>query len=160
VTSARRPLPLFAVPRRGYALLDALLGGVLLAVALAAVLSLAARSMQMERAGEEEVVAAALLDEVLSMVLVEGPAEYPKRHDTSGRFDHPFSEWEYDIIIEPQGLGDPWRVTAQVRAPTGSTYDCDTLLAPHPDDVPVIIRRPPLRIEREDRYEAKRQSGG
>lgn len=142
---------------RGYALLDAMLGGLLLAVALAAVLSLASRSMQMERAGEEEVAAAALLDEVLSMVLVEGPAEYPKRQDTAGRFDPPFSDWEYEVLIEPQGLGDPWRVLAQVRSPTGSTYKCGTLLAPTIEDVPVIIRKPPLPIEREDRYEAERQ---
>lgn len=144
-------------PRRGFALLDALLGGLLLAIALAAVLSLAARSLQMERAGEEEVVAAALLDEALALVLVEGPVDYPKLHDTAGRFDPPFSDWEFEIVIEAQGLGDPWRVLAQVRSPSGNTYDCGTLMAPRPDEAPIVMRRPAQRLEREERYEAQQQ---
>jgi len=143
--------------RGGYALLDAMLGGLLLAVALTAVLSLAARSMQMERMGEEEVVAAALLDELLSMILVEGPVDYPKLHDTAGRFDAPFDQWEYEVLIEAQGLGDPWRVVASIRAPSGSHYTCGTLMAPRPEDTTPVVRRPPQRIEREDRYEAQRQ---
>lgn len=70
--------------RRGFAMLDAILGGVLLAVGLAAVVTLASRSLQMERRGEREVVAAALLDEILTEVLVEGPVDYPKVFDTAG----------------------------------------------------------------------------
>lgn len=144
--------------RRGFALIDAILGGVLLAVALAAILSLAARSLQMERRGESEVTAAALLDELLAMVLVEGPAEFQKVHDTSGRCDPPFDDWEYDIVIEAQGLGDPWRVTATVRDPAGSTHVCGTLIAPRNENAPEAERRPPKRIEREERYEQLRES--
>jgi len=147
-----------SVRRRGFALMDAILGGLLLAIALTAVLSLATRSMQMLREGEEEVVASALLDELLSMVLVEGPVDFPKLHDTSGRFDGPQSDWSFELLIEPQGLGDPWRVVATVRSPRGESYRCGTLIAPRPEDAPVVNRRPPQRIEREDRYEEQRQS--
>ncbi|MBX3354727.1 MAG: hypothetical protein KF724_03400 [Phycisphaeraceae bacterium] len=154
----RSTAPLRLRSPRGYALIDALLGGLLLAIALVAVLSLSARSLQMERAGEEEVVAASLLDEVLSLVLAEGPVDFPKVHDTAGRFDPPFGDWEFEVLIEAQGLGDPWRVLAIVRSPSGATYRCGTLLAPRPEDAPIIMRRPPQRLEREDRYEAARQS--
>lgn len=144
--------------RRGFALIDAILGGLLLAISLTAVLSLAARSLQMERRGEHEVVAAALLDELLSMVLVEGPAEYQKLHDTNGRFDSPFEDWEFDIVIEAQGLGDPWRVTATVRDPQGGTHRCGTLIAPRLEHAPEPERRPVKRLEREERYEQQRQT--
>lgn len=155
---SRRRVAKTAISPRGFALLDAILGGLLLAMALAAVLSLAARSLQMERRGENEVVAAALLDELLSMVLVEGPAEYPKRHDLAGRFDPPFDAWEYELQIEAQGLGDPWRVVALVRDPVGSVHRCGTLIAPRLDEVPEPARRPPKRIDREERIEQNRRT--
>ncbi|MBM4111836.1 MAG: hypothetical protein FJ253_00425 [Phycisphaerae bacterium] len=148
----------FARSPRGFALLDVILGGLLLAVALAAVLSLAARSLQMERRGEHEVVAAALLDGLLAMVVVEGPSEFTKLHDTNGRCDPPFDDWEFDIVIEAQGLGDPWRVTASVRDPAGGTHRCGTLVAPRLEQAPEPERQPPQRIEREDRYEQLRQT--
>jgi len=113
----------------------------------------------MERRGEQEIIAAALLDGILSMVVVEGPAEYPKRHDMSGRCDAPFDAWEYEVTIESQGLGDPWRVLALVRDPSGATHRCGTLVAPRLDDVTVPVRRPPQRMEREERYEQIRQAG-
>lgn len=144
--------------RRGFALMDAILGGLLLAIALTGVLSLATRSMQMLREGEEEVIASVLLDELLSMVLVEGPADFPKLHDTAGRFDGPHSDWSFELLIESQGLGDPWRVVATVRSPRGESYRCGTLVAPRPENAPIVNRRPPQRIEREDRYEAQRQA--
>ncbi len=142
--------------RRGFAMLDAILGGVLLAVGLAAVVTLASRSLQMERRGEREVVAAALLDEILSEVLVEGPVDYPKVFDTAGACEAPFEDWEFEVVIEAQGLGDPHRVTAIVRDPAGGEHRCATLMAPRTNDEPRPTRKPTTPLDRDQRNEERR----
>ncbi len=102
-------------PRRGVALMDAILGGLMLAIALAAILTLASRSTAIQAEGSKKLVAAWLLDELLSMVLMEGPIDYPKIHATHGVFDAPFEEFEFDVNIDDIGLGKPFLVTATVR---------------------------------------------
>ncbi len=101
--------------RRGFALMDAIVGGIMLGIGLAAILSVASRSVALRTEGQRQIVAAWLLDELLAMVLVEGPVAYPQLYATQGRFDFPFEDFEYDLDIDDLGLQEPFRVTATVR---------------------------------------------
>ncbi len=101
--------------RRGVALLDALVGGAMLGVGLAVVLSVTSRSLSTQADGEKRLAAAWLADELLTMVLVEGPDTYPMLYDTSGSFGSPFEAFTYDVGIESLGRGAPYRVSAVVR---------------------------------------------
>ena len=71
--------------RRGIALLEALVGGALLAIGLAVLVSLATQSLARQRFGEERIGAAHLLDEILNGVLAEGPDDYAKRFRLAGQ---------------------------------------------------------------------------
>lgn len=108
---ARLPRP----SRRGIALMDAMIGGVLLAIGLAVLLSIAGRALAAQADGERRLAAAWLADEVLNMVLVEGPEAFKQLYDTSGRFDEPFETFTYDVDIHDNGIGLPFNVTAIVR---------------------------------------------
>ncbi len=99
---------------RGVALVEVIIGGVLLGIGLAVIISLATRSLRTQTDGEKHLTASWLADELLNMVLIEGPGNYPKLFDTHGRCDPPFDEFEYDINVEDQGIGLPFRVTASV----------------------------------------------
>ncbi len=105
--------------RRGFALMDVIVGGVMLGVGLGVVLTLASRALASQAQGERQLVAAWLLDELLAMVIVEGPVEFPHQHSTHGRFDPPFDGFEFDVNLENLGVGQPFRVTATVRWPRG-----------------------------------------
>ncbi len=101
--------------RRGVALVEAVLGGVMLAVGLAVLVSIVSQSLSRQRLGEEQIVAAALLDELLNMVVVEGPDNYPRRNDVAGTFEAPFEDYSYVLDIRSQGEYDPYLVVATVR---------------------------------------------
>lgn len=109
-------------PRRGIALMDVIIAGILLAISLAVVISLCTRSLRMQTDGEKQLTASWLADELLAMVLVEGPLNYPKIHDTNGRCEYPFEEFEYDLAIEDQGQTLPYSVTATVTWPSGRGF--------------------------------------
>ncbi len=106
-------------PRRGFALMDVIVGGVMLGIGLGVVLTLASRAIASQAQGERQMVAAWLLDELLAMVLVEGPIEYPHLHPTHGQFDPPFEGFQFDVNLEDLGVGQPFLVTATVRWPRG-----------------------------------------
>jgi len=108
---ARRPRRL---RRRGLALAEALLGGVLLAAGMMVVMSLSVRAMRAQVAGEKRMVAAWLADDLLNMVLAEGPSIYERTFDNAGTFEPPFEEYRFELIMEDLGRGVPWRVTAVV----------------------------------------------
>ncbi len=107
---------------RGVALMDAIIGGVMLGVGLAVVVSLASRSIAIQAQSQHLLTAAWLVDELLAMVLVEGPQDYPKLYATSGRFEFPFEDYEYEVHIEDIGLRQPYKVTASVRWPHGDDF--------------------------------------
>ena len=50
------------------------------------------------------------------MVVVEGAENYPHLYDTYGRFEPPFEQFEYEVIIDDQGQYEPLSVTAIVRS--------------------------------------------
>ncbi len=105
--------------RRGFALMDVIIGGVMLSIGLGVVLTLATRALASQAQGERQLVAAWLLDELLAMVVVEGPVEFPHLQSTHGRFDPPFDEFEFDVNLEDLGVGQPFLVTATVSWPRG-----------------------------------------
>ena len=100
--------------RRGMALAEALLGGMLLAAGMTVVASLATRALRAQINGEKRMTAAWLADDLLNMVLAEGPTEYERNFDTRGTFEPPFEEFGYELVMEDLGRGVPWRVTAFV----------------------------------------------
>jgi hypothetical protein len=139
--------------RRGFALIDVIIGGILLAIGLTAVLAIGARSMDMHQRGEREVVAAALLDGLLSQVLADGPKDYPDLQPLSGVFDAPFGDYEFLVEIESGGSGVPYKVAATVvHRPTEDTWLVETLIAGKSGDEPDPERMPPEPIDREQRY--------
>jgi len=143
--------------RRGVALADAMIGGLMLAIGLSVVLTVAGRSMKMQMDGERQMTASWLADELLNMVVVEGPDNYRYVHDTRGRFDAPFDSYEFAVDVEDVGRGLPYRVTATVQWPMGRTYHSVTvetqiarrLLRPDEEEPP---REPYERVDREARY--------
>lgn len=139
--------------RRGWALVDVIIGGVILAIGLAAVIGLSQRSLAMQQRAEREIVAAQLLDGLLNEVLATGPVEWLMTQPTDGRCDEPFDDWEWSLAIVKQGLGDPYRVTAVVTDGTGSEYMVDTLMAPNLSEEEEPERAPATPIDRQERYD-------
>ncbi len=139
--------------RRGFALLDVVIAGIILAIGLTTLFSLTARSLDMQRDGEVRVKAAAMLDDLLSLVLLEGPADFPQLHSVSGRGESPYEEFEFRVRIDDPGEGEPYRVTAIVTHETGREFACETLIAAKLGEEPDPIRNPEEPIDREARYE-------
>jgi len=145
--------------RRGIALLDVIIGSVMLGVGLAVVISLSSRSLARQTDGEKRMVAGWLADELLSMVLVEGPINYGRQYDTTGRFYPPFEDYHYDVDIREMGVGQPFRVTATVgwytSAYGGENVSIQTYIAERLGD-PVQPRAPEERIDREQIHYERR----
>ncbi len=146
--------------RRGFALIDAILGGALLALGLASVVTLSQRSLAMLQRGEHEAMAAAMLDELLAQVVVEGPRRYGEIRESTGRLAAPWPDWEYTVEIESGGEGDAWNVLAIVRDPAGIEYRCATRVAQQNEDVEPVERAPEKPIDRPTRLDAQESGGG
>jgi hypothetical protein len=147
-------------PRRGFALMDAVIAGVLLAIGMIAVLSVGGQAMTMQMRGEIDVRASAALDSLLSGVLTEGPEDYEELYPLNGRFEDGsgFEDFEFAVTIERGGAGIPAHITARVRHEDGKEYEIETSIAelrgeePHPD------RLPAEPIDREARYAQRQQA--
>jgi hypothetical protein len=140
--------------RRGIALFDVIVGGVILGIGLAVVISLSTRALASQTEGERQMTAAWLLDELLAMVIVEGAENYSKLYDTYGRFDPPFDQFEYEVIIDEQGQFEPFSVTAIVRWEQGRGMReqmAQTFVAPKPDDE-IEDRAPVEPLDRDARW--------
>jgi hypothetical protein len=146
--------------RRGFALIDAILGGALLALGLASVVTLSQRSLAMLQRGEHEAMAAAMLDELLAQVVVEGPRRYSEVRESTGRLAAPWPDWEYSVEIESGGEGDAWNVRAIVRDPAGVEYRCATRVAPQSEEIEPVERAPEKPIDRPGRLDAQESGGG
>lgn len=140
--------------RRGIALMDVILGGVMMGIGLTVIVSLASRSLATQAQAQRQLTAAWLVDEMLAMVLVEGPVNYQKLYSTAGRFDFPFEEYEFEVVIEDIGLRQPFRVSAFVRWPHGDDFrqvEAQTYIAERLGD-PIQVRMPLEPIDRLGRY--------
>jgi hypothetical protein len=149
--------------RSGFALIDVIIGGVLLVIGLSAILALGARSYSLQQRGEREVIAAALLDETLSTVLAEGPEEYPELHSLAGSCDAPFGDFEYFVSIDDGAEGVPYKVRVTIRhSATDEEWRAETLIAMRLGDEPNPERAPPEPIDREGRYQEmeEEENGG
>ncbi|MSR40319.1 MAG: hypothetical protein EXS10_00235 [Phycisphaerales bacterium] len=144
--------------RSGFALIDAVIAGVILAIGLSAILSIAGRALTMEQKGEIEIRAASALDELLSSVVTEGVETFSEIQPTSGRFEanSPYSDFEFDILIEAGDVGVPARVVATVLHETGKKYSIETHIALKRGAEPDPVRYPTSPIDREARYEEER----
>ena len=139
-------------PRRGMALIDVIVGGLILAIGIAASMSLASRSLVAQRDGERVSTAAWLADELLAMVVVEGPVAFPQLHDIAGKFDEPFDQFTYEVEIEDQGDGEPFRVAAVVKwGEGGHNIRVETLVALRLGD-PLQLREPMEPVDRDLRW--------
>lgn len=141
--------------RSGFALLDAILGGALLALGLAGLVTLSQRCLAMLQRGEHEAIAAAMLDELLAQVVTEGPGEFARQREQAGRMPAPWPDWEFEVSIQAGGAGDPADVMAVVRDPLGNEYRCATRVAPHDDNALPVERAPEEPIDRSWRNEMK-----
>ena len=61
--------------RHGLALIDVIIGSVMLAVGLAIVISMSSRSLLRQGDAERQITASWLADEIFAMILVVGPEE-------------------------------------------------------------------------------------
>jgi type II secretory pathway pseudopilin PulG len=143
--------------RRGWALIDVIVGGVILGIGMAAVISIAERSLAMQQRSERELVAAQLLDSLLNEVLSTGVVEWQMSRATDGAFDAPFADWKWELDIRKQGLGDPYEVAAIARDIRGVEYRVDTLIAPHAENTEEPARAPTTPIDRQIRYDLQNQ---
>ena len=148
---------------RGFALMDAVIAGILLSIGMVAVLGVAGQALSLARRGEVDVRAAAALDEILSMVLTEGPRDFPDLHPVSGGFEEtsPFVDFTYSIRIDQGGAGVPAEVEVLLIHDTGRTYTVTTRIAEKRGEEPDPIRTPVEPIDRDERIaekEARREN--
>jgi hypothetical protein len=145
--------------------MDVIVGGIMLGVGLSVILSVTSRSLSRQTDGEKRMVASWLADELLNMVLVEGPVHYPQIYDTSGRFREPFEQYAFALDIEDLGLGMPFEVTATIAWPAGDPIDqiqVQTRIAARQDEDPELNPRAPAEeVDREARwFEDEEEAGG
>lgn len=100
--------------RPGFALIDAVVGGVLLSVSLVVILGIAGRCLEAQRTGTRMQEVAMLGDGLLAEVAALGPDVYSKQFPAKGSFEPPFESYRYDLEIEDQGVGVPYKVRAHI----------------------------------------------
>ncbi len=141
------------VHRRGFALMDVMIGGIVLAIALTAIFSLSSRALHSQMIGEQRMQASMLLDQLLNQVLAVGPDEYSNVFATSGTADPPFENFEYEIVIDDEGSGHPFAVTARVYWMAGGREieaSVETRIAPMLGEVEDGEREPEFPVVREE----------
>lgn len=137
--------------KRGVILIDAIVGTILLSIALATVLGLASRALRSQVQGDRLAVVANLLDEQLNLVLMHGPDDYSRQFKTRGKCDEPFEEYRFDLDFSGGNGGDPYEVTATILwdTPAGEqSRSIQTSMAPRLGDEPDPIRQPVETVER------------
>ncbi len=137
--------------RRGFILVDAIVGSILLGVALAVIIGIASRSLSAQSEGEELQTAAMLIDEQLNLVLARGPDNYGSRFSTEGECDPPFERFRYQLNISGGQGGDAYSVSATVSwtsAGRERSETVETMIAPRLGDDPDPDRRPTQPVER------------
>jgi hypothetical protein len=139
------------VVRRGIILVDAIVGSILLGVALAVIIGIASRAISAQSDGEDLQTAAMLIDEQLNLVLARGPDNYGSQYSTEGDCDAPFERYRYQLSISGGVGGDPYEVKATVswdRGGRAKSETVETMIAPRLGDDPDPDRRPTTPVER------------
>jgi Tfp pilus assembly protein PilV len=137
--------------RRGVVLVDAIVGSILLGMALVAMLGLAGRAMSAQATGEQLQTAAALLDEQLALVLARGPDNYGSAYPTQGACEAPFQSYFFRLEFSGGTGGEAYTVTATISWISGGrehSESIQTLIAPRLGDDPDPDRRPAEQVNR------------
>lgn len=146
--------------RRGAALIDVMVGAIMLGIGLSVIISISSRSLAVQNDGERRMVAAWLADELLNHVLIEGPIDYRRNVDLRGEYAPPFDAYSFEVAIEDIGLNMPFRVTATISWPSGRSIQqiqVQTLLAEkHGDMFEEHRREPDVMLDREQWYYERR----
>lgn len=142
--------PLPRTSRRAVALVDAVVGVIILGVSLAVILSLTGQAISSQRVGEELQNAAMLADEQLNLVLTRGPDDYAKTYPVAGECDEPFQPFSFKLDIADQGGSAPYKVRCTITwdsAGRERSIFVDTLIAPR-TLVNQVDRQPVDPVER------------
>lgn len=149
---------------RGVILLDVIVAAIVLAIGMTLVVSLSTESLMRQVDGENRMKAAWLADELLSMVVVEGPDEFLSGSPSSwmgsaaddGRFEPPFDNFRYEMDIEQVGDYQPFLVTATVRWPRsngmGEVAVSTKIARRHGEEEEELPREPLEPLDRDARY--------
>jgi hypothetical protein len=132
-------------------LIDAIVGAILLGVALASLVALGGRAISAQGEGEHLRNAAMLIDERLNLVLMAGVEGYTSRYDLEGTCDPPFGQYRYRVQIGGGQSGEPYSVAVTVSWMAGGRSRSETveaLIAPLTGDDPDPIRRPGTVVDR------------
>lgn len=155
-------LPNSPALRRGFALVDAIVGGILLGLALVSIIGLTGSSLSAQARGEQLATAAALADERLNLVLATGVEGYAGVFPMKGACDPPFEEFTYEMTFVARGDSDPYTVKAEIRWQAGGraqSLAVETLIAPRVGDDPDPDRKPLETLDRAARDAGETQPG-
>lgn len=100
--------------RRGFALVDVIVGAVILGASLAVIIGLGGQAVTAQLKGQDLATAAMLADEQLNLVLARGPDDYEKRFRADGECDEPFTDFRYRVSITGTGQSAPYDVSATI----------------------------------------------
>lgn len=144
---------------RGFALMEVIVAGVILAIGLGAAISLSMQSLTAQQRGEHAVQAAALMDELLGSLVALGPVEWNRQHQPSGAFSsfdssYKYADFQYDMKIEDAPQGMPCDVLLIVTDPLGREYRCATRVALRLGEEPDPERSPRETIDRQAYFES------
>jgi len=121
---------------RGFALVDVIVGAIIVGVSLAVIIGLTGRALSSQKRGEELATAANLADETLQLVLARGPDDYAKRFELEGACDAPNEDYRFKLAFAGGGgtATVPHRVTATITwggaaGGTPQTLVIETLMA-------------------------------
>ncbi len=106
--------PLTGRGRAGFALVDVIVGAVILGASLAVVVGLAGQAVTAQTRGQDLSTASMLADEQLNLVLARGPDDYAKRFGSAGRCDEPFEDFSFSVNIAGTGQSAPYEVSATI----------------------------------------------
>lgn len=139
--------------RRGFALIDGIVAGVLLGAALAVIIGLAGRALASQRLGAELHKAAMLADERLNLVLAVGPDRYESVFDARGVCEAPFGDYTYEVDLDAGQGSEPYSVEVLIRraSDNGVLARVQTLMSAARGEDPDPDREPDEVIERVDR---------
>jgi len=150
--------------RHGVILLEVIVAAIVLALGLTVVISLSTQSMSRQLDGERRMTAAWLADELLSMVVVEGPRNFANAEPAGwigsdardGHFPPPFQDYSYELDLEAIGDYQPYNVTATINWLDGSRKKqlviMTKIASRHGEEDEELPREPIEPLDREGRY--------
>lgn len=137
--------------RRAIAMVDIVVGVVLLGIVVVTLLNLLSRAVAAQAMGEQMQTAAMLIDEQLNLVLARGPDNYASRFAAQGVCDAPFEGYRYLVTFSGGGGNEPYVVKATVFWDSGGverSESIETLIAPRVGEETDPIRQPDQVTER------------